>query len=50
MLRRTKAGIHLAVLNDFGRQVSGLATDLNRDGIVNDEDLLMVLFSFGSGC
>jgi uncharacterized delta-60 repeat protein len=40
----------LAVLNDFGRQESGLATDLNRDGIVDDEDLLMVLFSFGSGC
>jgi hypothetical protein len=38
------------VLGDFGRQETGLATDLNRDGIVDDADLLLVMFDFGSGC
>lgn len=40
----------LLVLFDFGRQESGLATDLNCDGIVDDADLLIVLFNFGQGC
>jgi hypothetical protein len=33
------------LVNDFNRCV-----DVNRDGIIDDADLLIVLFNFGSGC
>jgi hypothetical protein len=39
-----------AVLFAFGAQASNLPEDLTRDGIVDDADLLQVLFNFGSGC
>ena len=35
------------VLFAFGQTGDNLAEDLNRDGIVDDADLLVVLFSFG---
>jgi hypothetical protein len=38
----------LAVLLNFGGSDS--APDLNSDGVVDDADLLMVLFNFGEGC
>jgi hypothetical protein len=38
----------LIVLFAFG--TSNAQADLNRDGIVDDSDLLLVLFNFGSGC
>jgi hypothetical protein len=34
------------VLFNFG-QTGDLASDLNRDGVVDDADLLVVLFNFG---
>jgi hypothetical protein len=37
------------VLFAFG-QTGDLPEDLNMDGIVDDADLLIVLFNFGSGC
>jgi len=40
----------LAVLLAFGRTGSGLTEDLNGDGVVDDADLLEVLFDFGDGC
>jgi len=36
------------VLFAFGGQ--GGAADVNGDGIVDDADLLIVLFNFGTGC
>jgi hypothetical protein len=36
------------VLTAFGGDA--FAGDLNADGIVDDADLLEVLFAFGSGC
>jgi hypothetical protein len=36
------------VLFDFGS--AGGPSDVNRDGTVNDLDLLVVLFNFGAGC
>jgi len=36
------------VLFAFG--ASNAQADLNRDGVVDDADLLEVLFNFGSGC
>jgi len=38
------------VLFAFGQNGSNLSADINHDGIVNDADLLAVLFNFGSGC
>ncbi len=41
----------LAVLFNFGVNDPCIALeDLNRDGVVDDADLLLVLFNFGSGC
>jgi len=34
----------------FGQTGSGLPEDLNGDRVVDDADLLTVLFNFGSGC
>jgi hypothetical protein len=34
----------------FGRTGAGLPEDINCDQVVDDADLLIVLFSFGSGC
>jgi hypothetical protein len=39
----------LRILDTFG-QSGELPEDLNRDGVVDDQDLLTVLFSFGRGC
>jgi hypothetical protein len=36
------------VLFNFGGD--HLESDLNRDGVVDDADLLEVLFQFGQGC
>jgi hypothetical protein len=42
---------YLAVLFAFGNTGSGLGrVDTNCDGVVDDADLLQVLFNFGSGC
>jgi hypothetical protein len=38
------------VLFAFGQQGADLAADLNGDAIVDDADLLQVLFAFGEGC
>jgi hypothetical protein len=38
------------VLFAFGQSGSSLPEDVNGDGVVDDADLLIVLFSFGSGC
>jgi hypothetical protein len=42
----------LAVLFAFGSAGTGDTRheDINKDGIVDDVDLLQVLFHFGSGC
>ena len=37
--------LHLSAFGSNNAQA-----DLNRDGIVDDSDLLLVLFNFGSGC
>jgi hypothetical protein len=34
----------------FGQSGSGQPEDGNRDGVVDDADLLLVLFNFGGGC
>ncbi len=39
-----------AVLFAFGQSGSNLAPDVNGDGVVDDADLLAVLFAFGDGC
>ncbi|MCX7993991.1 MAG: hypothetical protein N2651_10030 [Fimbriimonadales bacterium] len=39
----------LAVLFNFGATGFNLA-DVNCDAVVDDADLLIVLFNFGSGC
>jgi hypothetical protein len=38
------------VLFAFGETGANLPADLNSDGIVDDADLLTVLFNFGNGC
>jgi hypothetical protein len=42
----------LAVLFAFGTPGTGLTRheDINKDGIVDDADLLEVLYAFGQGC
>jgi len=40
----------LVGLFNFGHEGSGVQGDVNRDGVVNDSDLLVVLFNFGQGC
>ncbi|MDW8106248.1 MAG: hypothetical protein RMK45_02090 [Armatimonadota bacterium] len=42
----------LAVVLAFGTPGTGYTRheDINKDGIVNNEDLLIVLFNFGQGC
>lgn len=39
-----------AVLTAFGRTGQNLPEDLNRDGVVNDADLSLVLINFGNEC
>jgi hypothetical protein len=38
------------VLFNFGATGRGLNADVNCDTVVDDADLLMVLFNFGAGC
>jgi hypothetical protein len=44
------ARLVLAVLFAFGQAGEDMPEDVNRDDIVDDADLLIVLFNFGSGC
>jgi hypothetical protein len=38
------------VLFAFGSQGSNLPADVTGDGVVDDGDLIVVLFNFGNGC
>lgn len=42
--------VGLTVLFQFGESGELLPADMNQDGVVDDSDLLTVLFNLGNGC